>query len=78
MFGLGYQEALIILLILIVPAALGARVGSRAGFSWAWVLLLWIAPLHLLMLWIFAFSRWPALDPGEAAKLPRNEDSIER
>jgi len=72
MFGLGYQEFLIILIILVVlglpSALLGARVARRAGFSRAWALLLMVPPLHFVMIWIFAFVPWPTLDPRATSR----------
>jgi hypothetical protein len=65
MFSLGYPELIIvtvILLFMVVPAWLGARVARKAGFSRAWALALLLLPLHAVLIWIFAFVPWPALE----------------
>lgn len=36
------------------------RIASKAGFSGAWSLLMWIPLLNIILLWVFAFSKWPA------------------
>lgn len=35
------------------------RIVSKAGYSGAWSLLALVPVLNLLLLWVFAFSRWP-------------------
>jgi len=65
MFGLGLPDFIILATILmagIVPAWLGARVAKKAGFHRAWSLLLLFIPLHVVLLWIFAFAPWPSLE----------------
>lgn len=50
---------LIILLVFstyIVPVW---RIVSKAGYSGVWSFLSFIPVLNLIMLWVFAFSRWP-------------------
>lgn len=46
-----------------------ARIIGRAGFSPWWALITLVPIVNLVMLWIFAFGRWPVLegppDPGE-------------
>jgi len=67
--GLGAPEFIILATILIaaiVPAWLGARVAKKAGFSQAWAVLLLFIPLHAVLLWIFAFVPWPALEPTKS------------
>ena len=62
---IGAPELLILATIVIagvVPVWLGARVANKAGFSRAWALLLLFIPLHPILLWIFAFVPWPALE----------------
>jgi hypothetical protein len=39
-----------------------ARVVRRAGFSPWWVLLALVPLVNLVVLWVFAYTRWPALD----------------
>lgn len=49
---------LIYLFIFIVPAW---RIASKAGFSGAWSLLMIVPLVNLILIWIFAFVRWPAV-----------------
>ncbi len=44
------------ILIFIVPIW---KIVSKAGYSGAWSLLMIIPVLNVIMLWVFAFSRWP-------------------
>ena len=53
----------ILILLIIFPIFLLpiAKILRRAGWS-GWLCLLWIVPfLNLVMLWVFAYSRWPNL-----------------
>ncbi len=58
----------LMLAIFVVPIA---RILQRAGFSGWWSVIVFIpflGPLLGIMgLWVFAFIRWPALDPGGSA-----------
>jgi hypothetical protein len=49
---------LVILVFFMVPLI---RIVTKAGFSGWWVLLYLVPLLNIVMLWVFAFSRWPAL-----------------
>jgi hypothetical protein len=35
------------------------RIISKAGYSGAWSLLCFVPFLNLIMLWVFAFAKWP-------------------
>lgn len=35
------------------------RIASKAGFSGAWSLLMWVPLLNIVLLWVFAFTKWP-------------------
>jgi len=39
-----------------IPAAMVIR---KAGYSPAWILVMFVPIVGLVMLWVFAFSRWP-------------------
>ena len=43
---------------------LGYRVLQKAGFDGRWTLVLLVPVVNIIMIWIFAFSRWPNLKPG--------------
>lgn len=38
-----------------------ARISRKAGFSGWWSLLMLIPLVNIVMIWVFAFSDWPAL-----------------
>lgn len=42
--------------VFIVP---GWRIAKKAGFHGAWSLLLLVPLLNVVILWVFAFVRWP-------------------
>lgn len=44
-----------------------ARIIRRAGFSPWWVLVAFVPLLNLIMIWVFAFVQWPALEKKLAA-----------
>lgn len=56
-FSLWHWSILFISGILFVPPIW--RIVSKAGYSGAWSLLAMVPVLNLLLLWVFAFSRWP-------------------
>ncbi len=47
------------ILVFVVPIW---KIVSKAGYSGAWSLLVVIPVLNIIMLWVFAFSRWPIID----------------
>lgn len=56
---LHWMVVLIILTVIFIPFI---RILQRAGRS-GWWILLWFVPIaNVIGLWVFAFSRWPALD----------------
>ena len=40
---------------------LGVRILRKAGFDGWWVLVLLIPVVNIIMIWVFAFTRWPTL-----------------
>jgi hypothetical protein len=62
MGALGIWHILILLIISGIFLVPYAKILSRAGWS-SWFCLLWFLPLvNLIMLWVFAFGDWPALN----------------
>ncbi|WP_339133268.1 MAG: hypothetical protein WGN25_12310 [Candidatus Electrothrix sp. GW3-4] len=63
MFGLGFPELIIIIVILCIlaiPVWLLSKILDKAGFS-GWFSLLGIIPIvNIIALWVFAFISWPA------------------
>ncbi len=56
-FSLWHLSILLCSGILFIPPTW--RIVSKAGYSGAWSLLAIVPVLNLLLLWLFAFSRWP-------------------
>ncbi|TKR55447.1 hypothetical protein D7I39_11060 [Allopusillimonas ginsengisoli] len=46
------------LVLIVLPAAM---IIGKAGYSRWWVILTFIPLVNLIMLWVFAFARWPAI-----------------
>jgi uncharacterized membrane protein YhaH (DUF805 family) len=67
-----------LLVLLITAVILGVpaiKILRRAGRSGWWFLLWFIPVLNFIMLWVFAFTRWPSLETKssvEAATFPQN------
>lgn len=40
---------------------LGYRILEKAGFDGRWTLVLLVPIVNIIMIWVFAFSRWPNL-----------------
>jgi predicted PurR-regulated permease PerM len=62
MFGLGYQELLILLVIaamLYVGTWPFRRIARKAGYSAWWVLTLLIPLVNIAMIWVSAYASWP-------------------
>jgi predicted ABC-type exoprotein transport system permease subunit len=53
--------AFIVALYALVAAPV-AEILRRTGFSRWWCLVVFLPPLNLVMLWVFANKRWPAVD----------------
>lgn len=53
---------LLALVLLTVPIVMIGRVLRRAGHSPWWVLLVLVPVVNLVALWVFAYTRWPAID----------------
>ena len=41
--------------------SLGVCILRKAGFDGWWVLVLLIPVVNIIMIWVFAFTRWPTL-----------------
>jgi hypothetical protein len=61
MHTLSLWHWIIFLIIVAVPLWLFSRALVRAGFAAWWVLLGLIPIVNIVMLWVFAYSKWPAL-----------------
>jgi Na+/melibiose symporter-like transporter len=56
---LGFATIAVLVAITVVPFV---RIFQKAGRTGWWAALMLIPIVNILVLWIFAFSRWPALD----------------
>lgn len=56
---------LIIGVVLAITMGCGGMVAARAGRSPLWVLLLLVPFVNVALLWAFAYSRWPRLEPDQ-------------
>lgn len=59
MGSLSIWHWLIVLFILATYIVPVWRILTKAGYSGAWSILGFVPLLNIIMLWIFAFSRWP-------------------
>jgi uncharacterized membrane protein YhaH (DUF805 family) len=48
----------IVLVIYLVPIVMILR---KAGYSGWWCLILFVPIVNIIMLWVFAFAKWPSL-----------------
>jgi|TARA_B110000902_G_C14170941_1_gene536835 hypothetical protein len=62
--GISIWQLIIILFIFLVPFLIFGPVAKKAGYSRWWALLAGVPLLNLIVLWIFAFAKWPA-DTGD-------------
>ncbi len=53
---------IITLLILILTIWICGRILNKAGHSRWWVLLIFVPIVNLIMIWVFAFTKWPQLE----------------
>jgi membrane protein DedA with SNARE-associated domain len=62
-FSIWHMLALAVwLAVFLVPAW---KIAKKAGFHGAWSLLILVPLLNILILWLFAFVRWPNLRQAE-------------
>lgn len=54
--------AFIVIFIAAIYVWLGFRVLRKAGISGFWALTIVIPLINIAMVWVFALSRWPAVD----------------
>jgi len=57
--GIGLGSVIIILLLIAIPILLFAPIARKAGYSGWWSLLMIIPLVNLVMIWVFAFAKWP-------------------
>lgn len=57
------MEAFLIAVFVVFVLWLGSKILDKAGLHKTWVFCLLIPVVNILMIWVFAFSRWPNLKP---------------
>ncbi|MGD9539260.1 MAG: hypothetical protein AB7P52_18815 [Alphaproteobacteria bacterium] len=69
-------SVLLLLLFILIAVGYGVwcciRILSRAGQRPLWAFLMVVPILNLVLVWIFAYARWPRLD--ERAPIPPEEN----
>ena len=55
------MEAALIAVFVAFTLWLGSKILDKAGIPKVWVLCLLIPVVNIIMIWVFAFSRWPNL-----------------
>jgi uncharacterized membrane protein YhaH (DUF805 family) len=60
--GIGPFQLLFILAYILLFMVPIWKIVSKAGFSGAWALLALIPLINIIMLWVFAFVRWPNVE----------------
>lgn len=61
MYTMSIGHALIMAIFVAIFLIPISKVLRRAGWN-GWLCLLWLIPLvNVVMLWVFAFGRWPAI-----------------
>jgi hypothetical protein len=65
------QNALIIIIVIafyfIIFGVPIMKILNKAGYSRAWIFILLVPFVNLVMLWVFAFARWPNLAGSQQA-----------
>lgn len=62
---------LMVYLFAILPVIYGMKIAKRAGYSSAWALTLLVPFVGVVMMYLFAFDRWPNL--RQQSNQPRGE-----
>ena len=65
--GISIWQLIIVLLTLIPTIWIYGRILNKAGYSRWWVLLIFVPLVNLIMIWVFAFAKWPRLEQAKNA-----------
>ena len=55
----------VIVLLLLLPLYFFSRAVAKAGFSSWWAVLALVPIVNVIMLWVFAYAKWPAQPESE-------------
>lgn len=50
-----------VVILIVLPLVFFSRAVSKAGFSPWWTLFALVPIANVIMLWVFAYAKWPAL-----------------
>jgi len=64
MGGLSIWHWLVVIVSLVLVVVPVVKILHKVGYSGWWCLLLFIPVCNLIVLWVFAFARWPILQPA--------------
>ena len=56
---------LFVIVILIAMLYPYVRIIRRAGYSGWWMLTMFVPIVNIIMLWVFAFAKWPAISRAD-------------
>lgn len=59
--SMNFYAVLAMVFMSIIPALLSLRILNKAGYSRWWALLVIVPILNVIMVWVFAYGKWPAL-----------------
>ncbi|MFQ5938989.1 MAG: hypothetical protein ACE5KL_02830 [Alphaproteobacteria bacterium] len=66
---------MVVAIFVALPAWMTVRILSKAGRSSLWCLLLFVPVVNIVMVWVFAFALWPALEASAATpSRPESKD----
>ncbi len=57
--GISIWQLIIILFIILIPLLIFRPIAKKAGYSGWWALVMVIPLVNLVMIWVFAFAKWP-------------------
>jgi len=57
--GISIWQLIIILFIILIPLLIFRPIAKKAGYSGWWALAMVIPLVNLIMIWVFAFAKWP-------------------
>lgn len=60
--GISVVQILIILVLLVITTWPSWRILDKVGFSRWWTIVVFVPILNLVMFWVLAFVKWPAVD----------------
>lgn len=58
--AIGIWELIILAVLIVLVVVIFGPVVKKAGFARWWALVLFVPLINLIMIWAFAFMKWPA------------------